>query len=292
MYKCIDYLLYSSHKIQKLTYKIVNKSKIKIFGEQFIGNNENKCAIIYKDKIIPLQSFFLFKDINREDKENQKLEILLIELEDISDRSYMFHNCFSLVEFVEFSNFEINNNEIKTKLIEEERYFQSIDTNKYNNFYQNDIDFHAIKKNISNSTEESFIYLVSEYNKIYKAKRSRYAFLKNISYMFSGCFSLTSLPDISEWSTNNVLNMCDMFSGCSSLISLPDISKWNTTNVIDMSSMFNGCLLLKSLPNITKWDTNNVKRMSCVFFRCSSLKSLPDISKWNTDNLNDMSSMF
>ena len=32
-----------------------------------------------------------------------------------------------------------------------------------------------------------------------------------------------------------------MFSGCSSFSSLPDISKWNTNNVINMNHMFNGC---------------------------------------------------
>ena len=37
---------------------------------------------------------------------------------------------------------------------------------------------------------------------------------------------------------NNVTNMSYMFSECSSLSSLPDISKWNTNNVTSMISMF------------------------------------------------------
>ena len=40
---------------------------------------------------------------------------------------------------------------------------------------------------------------------------------------------------------NNIINMSFMFSGCKSLSSLPDISKWNTSNVTDMSYMFYGC---------------------------------------------------
>ena len=56
-----------------------------------------------------------------------------------------------------------------------------------------------------------------------------------------GCSSLTSLPDISKWNTNNVMNMYYMFYGCSSLSSLPGISKWNIDKVYDMSSMFDGC---------------------------------------------------
>ena len=39
----------------------------------------------------------------------------------------------------------------------------------------------------------------------------------------------------------NITNMSYMFSWCSSLNSLPDISNWNTTNVTDMSCMFYGC---------------------------------------------------
>ena len=32
-----------------------------------------------------------------------------------------------------------------------------------------------------------------------------------------------------------------MFSNCSSLSSLPDISKWNTNNVIEIYYIFDGC---------------------------------------------------
>ena len=46
-----------------------------------------------------------------------------------------------------------------------------------------------------------------------------------MSNMFSGCKSLSSLPDISKWNINNVKNMSFMFEGCKSLSSLPDISK-------------------------------------------------------------------
>jgi len=74
--------------------------------------------------------------------------------------------------------------------------------------------------------------------------------------MFCGCSSLSSLPDISKWNTNNVKNMSALFNECSSLSSLPDISKWNINNVKDMSYMFCGCSSLSSLPDISKWDKN------------------------------------
>ena len=56
--------------------------------------------------------------------------------------------------------------------------------------------------------------------------------------MFDGCSSLSSLPDISKWITNNVTDMSCMFNGCSSLSSIPNISNWNTNNVTDMTEMF------------------------------------------------------
>ena len=90
----------------------------------------------------------------------------------------------------------------------------------------------------------------------------------------------------------NITNMSYMFYGCSSLSSLPDISKWNTSNVTDMSCMFDRCSSLSSLPDISKWNTSNVTNMSCMFYGCSSLSSLPDISKWNTSNVTNMSGMF
>ena len=66
--------------------------------------------------------------------------------------------------------------------------------------------------------------------------------VNNMSYMFKGCSSLLSLPDISKWNTNKVTSMSMMFLECTSLSSLPDISKWNINNVEDMSYMFYGCL--------------------------------------------------
>jgi len=57
-----------------------------------------------------------------------------------------------------------------------------------------------------------------------------------MGYMLTACSSLSSLPDISKWNTNNVNDMKCMFYGCSSLSSLPDISKWNTI-------LFHGAIL-------------------------------------------------
>ena len=76
----------------------------------------------------------------------------------------------------------------------------------------------------------------------------------------------------SKWNTNNVTNMSFMFHGCKSLISLPDISKWKTNNVSNMNLMFYECESLISLPDISKWNTKNVSNMVGMFYECKSLK--------------------
>ena len=65
--------------------------------------------------------------------------------------------------------------------------------------------------------------------------------ISDMSWMFCGCSSLSSLPDISKLNTNNVTNMSFMFDRCSSVSSLHDISKWITNNATNMSWMFSGC---------------------------------------------------
>ena len=45
--------------------------------------------------------------------------------------------------------------------------------------------------------------------------------------------------------------MSYMFYECNSLLSLPDISKWNTNNIMDKNDMLNDCISLKSIPDLS-----------------------------------------
>ena len=110
----------------------------------------------------------------------------------------------------------------------------------------------------------------------------------NMSDMFSGCNSLTSL-DISNFNTSNVSRMSSMFDNCYKLTSL-DVSSFDTSNVTDMLSMFRSCSSLTSL-DVSNFDTSNVSRMSSMFYYCVGLTSL-DVSSFNTSNVSRMSSMF
>ena len=109
----------------------------------------------------------------------------------------------------------------------------------------------------------------------------------DMSYMFSGCYSLVDIIGISSINTINMKNMSYMFRECTCLQWL-DL-KFNTINVIDMTGMFYECKLLKRLNLV--FNTTNVKSMSCVFYGCGSLNSL-DLSSFNTTNVKDMNNMF
>ena len=44
--------------------------------------------------------------------------------------------------------------------------------------------------------------------------------------------------------------MDNIFAECSSLSILPDISKWNTENITNKNGLFNECLSLLVIPHI------------------------------------------
>ena len=110
----------------------------------------------------------------------------------------------------------------------------------------------------------------------------------NMSYMFSGCSSLTSL-DVTHFNTENVKYMNNMFYSCSSLTSL-DVTHFNTAKVGNMNGMFSSCSKLTSL-DVTHFNTANVTNMNNMFYNCSALTSL-DVTKFDTRNVTNMESMF
>ena len=101
----------------------------------------------------------------------------------------------------------------------------------------------------------------------------------NMSQMFRGCSSLTTVPDMD---TRNATSMSGMFRGCSSLIAVPAM---DTSNVTDMSSMFNGCSSLTTGPAM---DTSQATDMRYMFRDCSSLTTVPDMDTRNATTVSDM----
>ena len=226
-----------------IIYKInKNEKKVKIFGKDFVKNNKNKLKIIFEDTEYDLQEEFHLDNsfINKD-----MLVIKIKGLSFITDMSYMFNNCNSLIDLPDISTWNISN-------VKDISYM----------FY----DCSSLKKlpDISGLNTQN---------------------IKNMSYVFYNCKTLSYLPDISKWDTSNVNNMSGMFYKCLSLLSLPDLSKWNTNNVNKMSYMFYSCKSLNSLPDISMWNFDNVNNICEMFSNCSSIQSLPEINKWNTYNV-------
>ena len=156
IYRYTDILKSSIHEILKLIYKIgfeeQEQKQIQIFGEKFVRNNMNKCIIIYKDKRLPLQANFKIENLDKEDLENKKLELFLIEIEDLMDRSYMFYECESLIEVTLSKEYKIKQNSII-----EENDLDLENSKKYNNFYPNDIE-EKIKFDTNKSSSINYLF--------------------------------------------------------------------------------------------------------------------------------------
>ena len=240
--------------IQYKIKNIKNTKIIRIFGDEFVKNNKDKCKIIKNGKVLELCSHI---NININQLNNNEIyEIKIMGINNITNLSRMFA-----------SEYE-----------DEIQLLSLTDISKWNT------------KNVTNMSD--MFYGCSSLLSLPDISKLNTQNVTNMNYMFYRCSSLTSLPDISKWNIQNVANIAGMFSDCSSLSSLPDISKWNTQKVINMKGIFCGCSSLLSLPDISKWNTQNIIDMSYMFYECSSLLSLPDISKWNTQNIIDMSYMF
>ena len=105
--------------------------------------------------------------------------------------------------------------------------------------------------------------------------------ITDMSYMFSDCRNLQTIPQID---TSNVTNMGNMFYNCRNLQTVPQI---DTSKVTNMGYMFSGCNnYLQTVPQI---DTSNVTDMTYIFSECSSLQTIPPL---NTSKVTKAPNMF
>ena len=66
-----------------------NEDKVRIFRENFINNNKQKCSIIYNEKEYQLKEYFEEIDDNYNHKDQIILKLKIIS--QIMDISYMFY---------------------------------------------------------------------------------------------------------------------------------------------------------------------------------------------------------
>ena len=237
-----------------------NENDYRLFGDKFVENNIYNCKMLINNKEYDLWCFIeknLIKNIKENNeievklieifdknhikniKENNEIEVKLIEISKIVDMSYMFSKVSSLSSFSDFSKWNTNEVEDMSHMFDE-----------------------CLSKSLPDISSWDMSNVI------------------DISYMFYKCSELLSLPDISKWNTCNVMDIKYIFSECRKLESLPDISSWNTSNIDNMSYAFYYCAKIKHLPDISKWDMKKVTDINYMFANCKNLESIPDISKW------------
>ena len=101
IYNQINYKNYKN-EINIIYNNINNEDKIKIFDEDFIKNNKDKCKIIYEEKEYNLTEYFNAKNIN-------KLEIKLKGINKVTNMKGMFYKCKLLESLPDISNWNTDN---------------------------------------------------------------------------------------------------------------------------------------------------------------------------------------
>ena len=247
-------------------FKIKNNDYIneitKLNFNDFINNKKNTLKeynqlnniflyLLYKSKNYENINTILNSKLKKMNKDyNNEIEIFINKLKSLMIKDDNKKNEMTII---------YKNNNIKGKSKQKIQLFgqKFVDKNKNKcSLLINDKKYELMEVyNLDKSEEKKFLII-----KLIEIKPTI-----DFSYMFYNCESLISIPDISNWNTNNIINLNYMFYNCRSLKSLPDISKWNTNKVIDISYMFFNCSSLQNLPDISKWNINNVKNKECIF---------------------------
>jgi len=153
-----------------IIYDINGQNDINIFGSKFVRNNKKICKMIIDNKEYEISARYKAKSNNN----NNKLEIKLKRINNVTKMSNMFEGCSSLSSLPDISKWNTNNVKYMHGMFDGCKSLSSLpDISKWN----------------TNN-------------------------VKYMHGMFSGCSSLLSLPDISKWNTNNVINMSSMFIVC------------------------------------------------------------------------------
>ena len=81
-----------------IIYDIQKGNYINIFGSEFVKNNKDICKIIIDKKESEITEKYKVKR-----KKNNKLKIILKEIDKVTDMSYMFSGCSSLSSLPDIS---------------------------------------------------------------------------------------------------------------------------------------------------------------------------------------------
>ena len=296
--KNIFYYLSDRMEIEYHSYEN-QSSDIRIFGKNFISNNENNFILFIDEKEEKLKEIVTVKDPKK------TLKIKLIKINEPIDLSEMFNKCDCLLKINKINKWNTSNLESirgmfnGCRALEELPDISEFVTNKITDlsqFFEECITLTSIP-NISKWDVENVKSLEDIFNECESLESLDLSGwkpnkLEVIKSMFQNCNNLASLKGLDKFNTSKVINMEYVFQNCLTLIDITGIYGWNTENVISFSNMFDGCESLKELPDLSKWETKKATKMDYMFSNCSMLEEIKYISKWNVENVTNMTSMF
>ena len=161
-----------------ISYKFEGDESIKIFGDEFVRNNKNKCYILNSGKKYKLAEYFNVKNNHK-----SVIKIRLIGINHFISLKKMFFKCNSLISIKGFSNWNTN------KVNDMSFLFYGCSSLTY---------FFGIENfNTSKVKDMSFLF-TGCISLIYLTNISKWN-TNNVTCMnllFSNCLSLKSLPDI------------------------------------------------------------------------------------------------
>ena len=249
-------IIYVNSKVTMI-YKIGNSSFTKLFSKSFVENNKENCKMLIKEKEYDISELLEFSkyNINKNNEQFLKKILTKINAENITNLSFMFAGCFSLIS-VYFESFNTENVTDMCCMFQGCNKLTFLNLDSFNT--ENVTDMHCMFESCFKLT---FLNLDS-----FNTENST-----NMSRMFYDCCRLTTL-NLGGFNTQNVTDMAFMFAVSekknSSLIKL-DLSSFNTEKVTDMHCMFLGCSKLKFL-NLKSFKVRNAN-IEGIFDNCQNL---------------------
>ena len=283
-----EYINKLKYEIKDITNKLGNiienlEIYYKISYKHINNNNRNYEILKIKNEFINYNNIIIkdIKEIISDMNINNKFKNLMNIYENINNKNY-------IIGEIEIKKEDINKD---IRIINSYENYKRKNKDENNNDYKygNEKEIRENCKIIINNEIIPFSY----YHRFEKEGKYqiKYLFKKNLIktiFLFLGCSSLTNI-DLSNFNTQNIINMNGMFYGCSSLTNI-NLSNFNTQNVTDMGCMFNRCSSLKYI-NLSNFNTQKVTNMNGIFYGCSSLNNI-NLSNFNTQNVTNMSGMF
>ena len=209
--------------------RLDGKSTLKIFGEEFVKNNKNKCQIYFFDqkeeKVISHElCSVISKDYIHELVDEEGILLICFRAnENLTDLSWMFNKCTNLLKVEELGS-------LKTEKVTSMRgmFFSCI------SLFELDIS---------------------------KLETSE---LTDVTCMFAKCNNIQSL-NFSGWKTSKITTTKGMFEYCESVNKIEGLDDWDVSNLKDASYMFNYCKSLKYIEDIENWNTCSLTNMAHMF---------------------------